>query len=125
MGAVNSVSSATPWVGSRPQFRGLETGRRHTRVDVRAGIFKQGMQKVLGADVDPEVEARIANGTMTFYDFLKASQILNRMQSMAGMARNLPGMKGKIPSKEQLNAAQRKMNSFKKIIDAMEEDERV
>eukprot|EP00747_Dinoflagellata_sp_TGD_P165318 gnl/TRDRNA2_/TRDRNA2_186436_c0_seq1.p1 gnl/TRDRNA2_/TRDRNA2_186436_c0~~gnl/TRDRNA2_/TRDRNA2_186436_c0_seq1.p1 ORF type:complete len:308 (+),score=69.57 gnl/TRDRNA2_/TRDRNA2_186436_c0_seq1:40-963(+) len=87
--------------------------------------FGQGaVEKMLGVENDPEMEKRMVEGNMNFDDLVKSISTMDRVSSMSGALKLLPGLKEKLPSKEQMEQSKERLTKFKKIIDAMDDDER-
>ena len=71
-----------------------------------------------------EMEGRMRAGAMSFDDFLKQVQVMQKMGSLQSMMSKVPGMGGNKLSDEQLKDGERKLKRYAKYVESMEADER-
>ena len=71
-----------------------------------------------------EMEGRMRAGAMSFDDFLKQVQVMQKMGSLQSMMSKVPGMGGNKLSDDQLKDGERKLKRYAKYVESMEADER-
>lgn len=71
-----------------------------------------------------EMEGRMKAGEMSFDDFLKQVQVMQKAGSMQAMMSKVPGMGGNALNAEQLAEGEKKLQRYSEYVKVMEADER-
>eukprot|EP00747_Dinoflagellata_sp_TGD_P180507 gnl/TRDRNA2_/TRDRNA2_33094_c0_seq1.p1 gnl/TRDRNA2_/TRDRNA2_33094_c0~~gnl/TRDRNA2_/TRDRNA2_33094_c0_seq1.p1 ORF type:complete len:332 (+),score=62.26 gnl/TRDRNA2_/TRDRNA2_33094_c0_seq1:66-1061(+) len=109
--------SGSPWAGYRPQRVAVTKPTR--QIHAAAGPS--------GFGLSPEVDARMADGSMTFEDFIEAMDEMNRLRRVEARTNQLeapalvdePGM-----PKNEFQEVEDKTNTFRKLVERMTDEER-
>ena len=65
----------------------------------------------LSDDEKEAMEERFKKGEMSFEDFLKQVQLMQRVGSLSSMVSKVPGLGGKVPDARQLEEGQKRLGS--------------
>eukprot|EP00747_Dinoflagellata_sp_TGD_P207627 gnl/TRDRNA2_/TRDRNA2_81186_c1_seq1.p1 gnl/TRDRNA2_/TRDRNA2_81186_c1~~gnl/TRDRNA2_/TRDRNA2_81186_c1_seq1.p1 ORF type:complete len:299 (+),score=60.94 gnl/TRDRNA2_/TRDRNA2_81186_c1_seq1:95-898(+) len=102
---------------TNPHFSGFATRMLPRGVYQPVTMRRRGdvrvASRMFGLQMEPEVEQRMAEGTMNFDDFMKVMVAMNKMRRLEKKA-----------DAEQLNAVAEKMAAFSEVTKAFAEEER-
>jgi len=71
------------------------------------------------------MEDRFKGGQMSFNDFLKQVQMMQKVGSMTSMMSKVPGMGGKVPDKAQLEEGEKRLRRYSTFVEQMTEEEQL
>ena len=71
------------------------------------------------------MEERFKKGEMSFEDFLKQVQLMQRVGSLSSMVSKVPGLGGKVPDARQLEEGQKRLTRYSKFVEQMSEEEKL
>jgi signal recognition particle subunit SRP54 len=80
-------------------------------------------QNIVTDEEAMKMQAKMADARFDFDDFLKQAEVVNKMGSMAGIAKMMPGMGGQISDK-QIREAEARLKKNKALICSMTKKER-
>jgi len=79
----------------------------------------------LSDDEKEAMEERFKKGEMSFEDFLKQVQLMQRVGSLSSMVSKVPGLGGKVPDARQLEEGQKRLTRYSKFVEQMSEEEKL
>jgi signal recognition particle GTPase len=69
------------------------------------------------------MEDRFKDGRMSFQDFLKQVQMMQKMGSLQSMVSKVPGMAGRVPDRAQLEEGEKRLRRYSNFVEQMTEEE--
>eukprot|EP00967_Tisochrysis_lutea_P063582 scaffold82084_cov31-Tisochrysis_lutea.AAC.1 len=71
------------------------------------------------------MEDRFKNGRMSFQDFLKQVQMMQRVGSLQSMVSKVPGMGGRVPDAAQIQEGEKRLKRYSLFVEEMTDEEQI